>query len=143
MRRYLYIVLPLLLLISSSGMVKAQGTPEEVTEHFFELFRSKGSDAAVDYMFSTNKWLNSDSSNVKTIKVNLKRGVAILGQYYGYELIEKKSYGESYVQLSYMLRYDRQPVKFVFILYKPNNTWQIQNMKPVDRIEEDPETPPK
>ena len=125
-----------LFLFHLSG-ISAQEKAEDISSRFFELFQEKGSDAAVDYIFSTNKWLDNDKSTVDAIKMQLKKGIAIIGQYYGYELIEKKSLGDSYVLLSYMLRYDRQPIKVVFILYTPGDLWQIQNLKFDDRLDDD------
>jgi hypothetical protein len=121
----------------SLNYVRAQEVPETVTERFFELFHAQGVDDAVDYVFATNKWLTSEKAVIENIKLQLKKGISILGQYYGYELIEKKSLGESYVLLSYMLKYDRQPIQFMFILYRPNNAWQIQNLKFDERLDDD------
>jgi len=115
----------------------AQEQPEDVTAQFFELYETEGSDAAVDYVFSTNKWLNSEQATIGAIKTQLLKGISIIGQYYGYELIEKKTLGDSFVLLSYMLRYDRQPIKFMFMLYRPNDKWQIQNLKFDDRLDDD------
>ncbi|MEI6765726.1 MAG: hypothetical protein WCM76_08805 [Bacteroidota bacterium] len=133
--RNFFIVTALLLL--GIGPVTAQTAPEDITNRFFELYQEKGSDAAVEYIFSTNVWLNNAQSEVAAIKLQLKKGIAIIGQYYGYELIEKKMLGESYAMMSYMLRYSRQPIKFTFILYKPDKNWQVQNMKFDDRLETD------
>jgi len=137
MRSLLYFSLTLVLLLPFAGTLHAQQKAEDVTDRFFEIYSSKGSDEAVDYVFATNKWLTQEKATVDALKVQLKKGIAIIGQYYGYELIDKKVFGESYVMLSYMLRYDRQPVKFVFILYKPNDKWQIQNLKLDDRLDDD------
>lgn len=143
MRTRFVIFLPFLFMIFTPGIIRAQQSAEDVTAQFFQLFQSKGVDEAVDYIYATNKWLVSEKSTSDNIKMQLKKGIAIIGQYYGYELIEKKSLGDSYVMLSYMLRYDRQPIKFTFILYRPNKTWQIQNMKPVDRFEDDFDKAPR
>lgn len=126
-----------IMLTASNAFAQTESAkPEEVTTRFFELFESKGSDAAVDFVFSTNKWLNSEQATIDNIKTQLKKGIAIIGQYYGYELIEKQVMGESFVMLSYMLRYDRQPIKFTFMLYKPLDKWQIQNLKFDDRLDD-------
>lgn len=137
MKIFHIVVFASLLLILFPSKMFAQEKPEDVTLRFFELYESKGSDDAVDYVFSTNKWLNSDKTTIDGIKAQLKKGIAIIGQYYGYELIEKKVLGESFVLMSYMIRYDRQPIKFMFILYKPDKIWQIQNLKFDDRIDDD------
>lgn len=130
-------ILMMFLMCCGTYTIQAQAKPEEVTEHFFELYQTVGSDEAVDYVFSTNKWLNSEKVTIDNIKAQLKKGMAIIGQYYGYELIQKDSLSENFVMMSYMLRYDRQPIKFEFILYKPNDKWQIQNLKFDDRLDDD------
>jgi hypothetical protein len=132
----------LILLISltlslSALTTQSQEKPEDITEKFFQLFQEKSSDDAIDYVFATNKWLFGEKTTQDNIKLQLKKGIAIIGQYYGYELISKKVLSESYVSLHYMLRYDRQPIKFTFILYRPNQSWQIQNLKFDDRLEDD------
>ncbi len=128
-----------MMLLLGIPVLSAQEKPEDVTAQFFNLYENKSSDEAVDYVFATNKWLNSDKTAIDAIKVQLKKGISIIGQYYGYELIEKKVLTENYVMLSYMLRYDRQPIKFMFILYRPNEKWQIQNLKFDDRLDDDME----
>jgi hypothetical protein len=137
MKRSILMALVALLMLGSTRVSVAQERPEDVTTQFFVLYTEKGTDAAVDYVFATNRWLNSEQATIDNIKAQLKKGVAIIGQYYGYELIERKQLGESFVLLSYMLRYDRQPIKFSFILYKPNDKWQIQNLKFDDRLDDD------
>jgi len=116
-----------------SQTVKSQN-PEEISEKFFKFYVENGSDPALDYIFSTNKWLNNEKGYVDNVKAALKSGIAILGQYYGYELMEKKTLTESYVILTYMLKYDRQPIKFMFYLYKPKDKWQIQSFGMDDKV---------
>jgi hypothetical protein len=130
------LVVGCLLFVLTHNVLKAQEAPEDVTRQFFELYEKTGTDQAVDYVFATNKWLNSEQATIDAIKTQLKKGISIIGQYYGYELIEKKSLGENFVMMVYMLRYDRQPIQFQFILYKPNLKWQIQNLKFDDRLDD-------
>lgn len=115
----------------------SQKQAEEITGKFFQLYQEKSSDEAIDYVFSTNKWLSAEQTNIANIKTQLKKGLQLIGTYYGYELIQKKFLSESYVLMSYLLKYERQPVKFTFILYKPDSVWQVQNMKFDDKLEDD------
>jgi hypothetical protein len=112
-----------------NNLIFAQEKPEDITGHFFELFQAKGSDAAFDYAWSTNKWLITDTVSTHEKKEQFKKGIALLGPYFGNELIEKVNLTESYVLFNYLLRFDRQPLKITFILYKPNQKWQILEMK--------------
>jgi hypothetical protein len=135
--RYAFVLLFLGAVKLNSFTAAAQAKPEDIAEKFFMLFEEKSTDAAIDYVFATNKWLYGEKTTQENIKAQLKKGIAIIGQYYGYELISKKVLSESYVSLHYMLRYDRQPIQFIFIMYKPNQNWQIQNLKFDDRLEDD------
>lgn len=122
------------------NFIFAQEKPENITEHFFELFQAKSSDAAFDYAWSTNKWLITDTTSTHEKKIQFKKGIALLGQYYGYELIEKVALTDSYVLFNYLLKFDRQPLKITFILYKPNQSWQMIEMKFDVKLDDDIES---
>lgn len=118
----------------------AQEKPEDITTHFFELFQEKGSDVAFDYAWSTNKWLITDTISTRDTKTKFKKGIAMLGKYYGYELIEKITLTDSYVLFDYLLKFDRQPLKISFILYKPDLSWQIIDLKFDPKLTDDIES---
>ncbi len=121
----------------TSNTAKAQEKPEDLTEHFFKLYVEQSSDTAIGYIFANNKWMNNYKAYVDNLKMQTKEFIAKIGQYYGYELIDKVVYSENYILMNYMLRYDRQPIKISFILYKPNLKWQIQNLKLDEKLEDD------
>lgn len=118
----------------------AQEKPEDITIHFFELFQEKGSDVAFDFAWSTNKWLITDTISTRDTKTKFKKGIAMLGKYYGYELIEKINLTDSYVLIDYLLKFDRQPLKISFILYKPDLSWQIIDLKFDPKLTDDIES---
>lgn len=82
----------------------------------------------MDYAFSTNKWMERNKDGIESVKTKFKDIVPLIGQYYGFELITEKNIGDNLKLQSYVARYDRQPVRFTFILYKPNDKWQVQNL---------------
>ena len=43
----------------------------------------------------------------------------------GYELITEKNVGANLKLQSYMVKYDKQPVRFIFIYYRPKDAWKI------------------
>ena len=71
--------------------------------------------------------MKDKKSDIETVKIKLADFISGLGDYFGYEPITEKSAGESYVLKSFLVKYERQPIRFTFLLYKPNDNWQIQN----------------
>ena len=52
-----------------------------------------------------------------------------IGKYYGFELIAEKKITDSYILLSYLVKYDRQPLRFTFQYYKPNDEWRLYSFE--------------
>ncbi len=101
---------------------------------FFAVFKDKGSDAAIDYIYSTNSYMKPNMPANLKIKAELKKITSMLDDYYGYELIKEQKLGNSYVKQTYMARFKRQPIRFIFVLYKANETWQLQQFKFDDKL---------
>ncbi|WP_299989488.1 hypothetical protein [uncultured Pontibacter sp.] len=126
-----------LLVILSANTLKAQITTEEIAEGFFKAY-AKSPHKAIDYAFETNKWMmDRNKDGIDKIKTQLSSFLGLVGDYYGYEKITEKSVGESYKLVSYMLRYDRQPVRFTFVFYKPKDKWQVQNFQYDDSLDDE------
>ena len=101
-------------------------TIEKITETFFKTYKQSPTKAYAD-LFVDNKWMKDKKSDIETVKIKLNDFLSGLGDYYGYELITEKSAGESYILKSFLIKYERQPIRFTFLLYRPNAKWQIQN----------------
>ncbi len=127
----------LLLVFLSTSTLKAQSTTEEIAERFFKTY-AKSPLKAIDYAFESNKWMvDRNKDGVENIKTQLNSFLGLVGDYYGYEKITEKSVGESYKLVSYMLRYDRQPIRFTFVFYKPKDKWQVQNFQYDDNLDDE------
>ncbi len=98
-------------------------------EKFMEILKEKGSDKAIDFLFTTNEYLRLKLANNLKIKNELKNIIVLLGKNYGYELIDEKKVGNNYVVLYYLAHYDRQPLLFIFTMYKPNKKWRVQQLQ--------------
>ncbi len=99
---------------------------EKITEAFFKTYKESPT-RAYGNLFENNKWMKDKKSDIETVKIKLADFVSGLGEYYGYEAITEKSVGESYILKSFLIKYERQPLRFTFLLYKPSDSWQIQN----------------
>jgi hypothetical protein len=113
-----------------------QTTTKEITDKFFTIY-SKDPAKAVDYGFSTNKWLDRKQDDVANLKNKLKNLVDLCGDYYGYELLSEKTAGQNIKMVSFIVRYDREPIRFTFLFYKPKATWRLNNFSYDEDIDED------
>ncbi|MFB6344046.1 hypothetical protein ACE1ET_20175 [Saccharicrinis sp. FJH62] len=123
--------------ILSTNILKAQTSIEEITTEFFKIYENSPQ-KAVDFVFSTNKWIiDRNKDGIENVKNQLTSLLGLVGDYYGYEMITDKSVGESYKLVSYMVKYDRQPIRFTFVFYKPKNKWQVQNFNYDDNLDDE------
>ncbi len=123
----------LLLLFFTVQGIEAQRTDREITDEFFKLYAIDPI-KAFDYAFSTNPWLSRNPDAVDNLKNQYSNLLPLIGNYRGYELITEKNIGENLKLASFMARYDRQPIRLSFVLYRPDDTWQVQNLKYDDRL---------
>lgn len=126
----------LLAFITTTQLLQGQGQSENITESFFKTYKENPT-KAYENLFTNNKWMKDKKSDVETVKIKLSDLLNGLGVYYGYELITGKSAGESYVLKSFLIKYEKQPLRFTFVLYKPGNSWQIQNFTYDANIDEE------
>lgn len=115
-----------LLLISTVYGVQAQNTAESLTLQFFETYKEDPM-KALDELFATNIWMSKNQDGIDNLKFKLKENAALIGNYIGYEEIEKTTVGNSLKTIFFIVKYERQPLRFVFRYYKPKDKWQIQN----------------
>jgi hypothetical protein len=124
-------------LILWSFNLQAQDVPQKFVDHFFALYEAKGANEAIDYVFSTNKWMNESKDQVENVKFKLGGTLKLLGKYEGYDLIVKKSVGEHLLMYTFLVRYDRQPLRFTMIFYNPAKEWRLYNFSYDDSLDEE------
>lgn len=117
----------LLILLAASINVSAQDDPQKIIDQFFSLYKNKGAIEAVDFIFSTNKWMSESKDQIENVKFKLNGTLKQLGDFNGYNLITKKTLGNHLSLYTFMVRYDRQPLRFSLLFYKPNDQWRLMN----------------
>ncbi len=132
MNRFQCFAIIYLIFFSFQGVV-AQSTDREITDEFFKLYAIEPM-KAFDYAFSTNPWLSRNHDAIDNLKNQYSNLLPLVGNYNGYEVITEKNIGENLKLTSFMVRYDRQPIRLSFVLYRPDDTWQVQNLKYDDRL---------
>ncbi|MBI5916723.1 MAG: hypothetical protein HY842_15200 [Bacteroidetes bacterium] len=115
------------LFLFTTGMASAfaQTTPDEMVAKFFTDFKiDKGN--AVKNIYQTNTWMSKASDAISNMVGEVEKLTPdYVGEYYGYSLICKKQLSDCFVLQSYIVRYDRQPLRFTFEFYKPDEEWQL------------------
>ena len=124
----------------SFAPVSAQNSTRDITDKFFKLY-AEDPGKAIEYGFSTNKWvMEKNMAGVENVRLKLLNLITLIGDYRGYEMINEEVIGESLKLQSYMMKYDRQPIRFTFIFYRPGESWVVQNCqydaKLTDELEE-------
>jgi hypothetical protein len=124
MKRLILLLCPVLLFVCIQKANAQQQTPVDISKKFFEVYATKPMDA-IDQLFADVKKNKQVNDDITAIKKNLKVTIDQDGDYNGYELITEKGIGNTVKLLSYIVKYDKQPVRFVFVFYKPKDAWKI------------------
>jgi hypothetical protein len=91
------------------------------------MVKRKNSEDAVEFIFSNNPWMKGVNNTVTMSE--LKTNVNKIGDFYGAEQLSKATAGENLVSFSYLAKYSRQPIRFLFAFYRPNDKWKIHYFK--------------
>jgi hypothetical protein len=120
-----FILTALLPLLGLSTQMVAQQAPDQIIEKFFDDYQTNDPGAVLDSLYThmpTADDIAEDIARLKSQFVGLKD---VVGAYRGYELITEKSIADKFNVYSYLVRYERQPVRFVFVFYKPAERWGL------------------
>ncbi|MEZ7491196.1 hypothetical protein QO198_06475 [Pseudoalteromonas distincta] len=123
------------LLLLSSG-VSANNYQEEV-DKFFELYADEKTSDAVDSIYASNKYVSSIPDQVKQIKTQLSSLDDLVGEINFISKVSDYKVGELFVHVTYLVTYDRQPIRFEFQFFKVKEGWRIYSMSFDDNIDED------
>ncbi len=61
--------------------------------------------------------------DVAKVKNSLRDLTELLGGNNGHVLLQEKNVKDCFIRSSYMVKYDRQPIRFNFEFYKPKDEW--------------------
>lgn len=113
-----------------------QNTTDGLTAEFFKKYE-KDTDAAFDYIFGTNKWMGKNKVGTEKVKLQLREYANLMGEYRGFERISEQTLGESLKVSVFLVKYDRQPLRFIFKYYKAYDKWMIYNLKFDENIDDE------
>lgn len=123
-------------LMGQEPEITGQEKEGKIITKFFELFK-KDSEQALDYLYGLNKWIDNEGEGVIQLKSQIKDFETQVGAYYGEEFIHKHKLGKDLSAYVYLVKYDRQPLRFTFKFYRPKDKWMIYSFKFEDSFETD------
>ncbi|WP_420385813.1 hypothetical protein [Roseivirga sp.] len=129
-------ILLTVILVTTCASIHAQeekDSPEAIIKEFFSLLDENKAERAVEYIFSNNPWMKGVKS-IESIMSELKANVNKMGEFHGAQQLSKATAGKDLVSYSYLAKYSRQPLRFVFAFYRPEDKWQIHYFKYDDEL---------
>ena len=111
----------------ASAQVKDDG--QELINTFFDHYKNKGYEVALRYTLSTNRWIRPEGNEMNGIVLQLSKELVGIGEYIGYEELKSKRVGSRLRIASYLVYYQRDPIRFTFELYKSSGGWEFSDFK--------------
>ena len=103
----------------------AQEAPEKIITKFFQDYQQGDPGVALDNLYRHMPWVDRIKDDLDKMKSQFTGLQSLVGRYYGNDLIVKKDLAGRFSIYSYLVRFDRQPVRFVFKFYKPRDKWLL------------------
>ena len=113
-----------LLLILSSGASLADDYQAQI-DQFFRLVEAKQTEQAIEFIYASNPYASTISTQIEELKRQIGLLPSIAGKVHQIELIDTHRLGDSLVTLTYIVNYDRMPIRFVFQYFKTQKGWRI------------------
>ena len=114
------------------GQNKLTNTNADVLiDNFFSRYETNTLEA-LDKLLSTNEYMSDN--DIKTLNDRVVQYSGLLGEYQGHETLISKNVGQSVKAFVCLLKYDRQPIRFIITLYKPNDKWKVLSFKINDSL---------
>jgi hypothetical protein len=114
-----------IMLLSFQGILFAQQTAQPIINTFFNTYHTNQEKAIRD-LYSTNSWMQYAQKEIDNVVITvngLKK--ELVGDYLGKEFVNSESLAKCFSTYTYLVKYERQPVKFVFTFYKPQDRWVL------------------
>jgi len=119
------ILASVLILVFVTASPAQEKSPKTLTEGFFRLLMEDKAPQAYDHVFvgSPVPKLRPEESSV--MREQTRAALAANGKILGYELIREEKFGDSVLQLVYLLRSEVIPTVWQFVFYKPKAEWYL------------------
>ena len=135
--RFIALVGALFCLVGSISFVHADGRDAVIEEFLTPLVKGK-SELAFDKLTKASTLLHADKSLLDAVKREYTTLGARAGRLLGFEKISEESSGSSLRRLKYLMRGEKLPIIWDFVLYDggADGSWQVIEIKCQSQIME-------
>lgn len=109
---------------------------QQQINNFFELYKKDKIDEAVDSIYSSNEYVSAIPDKIKNVKTQLNALKGMVGKVHHIRQLDTYLVGESFVYVTYLATYDRQPVRYEFQFFKVKDGWRIYSFSFDDDLSE-------
>ncbi|WP_224996330.1 hypothetical protein [Cesiribacter sp. SM1] len=129
----------LIMALAFMGIVNVANaqSPEEMMDSFFKTYQKNEPVKALDELYSHTPWLERIKDDVEKLKTQFRDLKTLVGEYNGHELLIKKNIKDCFVIATYLVKYDRQPIRINFEFYKPKDKWILFAFSYDDSFDDD------
>jgi len=137
MRRYLWIIIFVLLLWGGRNSLHAEQIPEAVTQKIDQFFdRIKKGEIQQAYEKLVQKSLISAKiQQVQHLVNQTKNGINLYGSFGSFEPISSQALGTRIVKTTYITHNQHNPLRWMFIFYYVSDEWVLISIEFDDNIE--------
>lgn len=123
MRAFL-IAMTMLFSLNAHAADRYDGIPDK----FLATYQSGKPVEAVDYLIKTSPYAKELGEQTRSLREVVKTYQNTMGKYNGAEQVSERAVGTHYVNLMYVMSYERQPVLLELSLYRYKDKWVLQNV---------------
>ena len=116
-------ILLIICLYSSSSVIAQE--PQEIVDAFFKTYSINDPLKALEDLYRHSPWLKEKNEGVENLKIKFTTIQEHVGTFEGYELLSSKNIKNTFVMMTYLIKFNGMPLTFTFQFYKPNKEWIV------------------
>ena len=111
----------------------ASGYQSEI-DAFFKLYKKGEINKAIESIYKSNKYVSSNPDQIINIKNQLSSLQGLVGEVNNINKIDTYLVGDNFVHVTYIVTYDRQPIRYEFQFFKVKQGWRISSFSFDDNL---------
>lgn len=116
----------------------AQSSAQTIIDKFFSDYEKIGPKESIENIYNTNPWMTKISDDIISIKNKFASfDEELVGKYFGHVFVDKVETSDCFAIYTYLMKFDRQPLRITFKFYKPDTNWRLFAFKFDDDFDDD------